>query len=186
MHHFLFTDLLLGADLLAHFNLVVDVARHRFFKTDSFTSVPLCISNIEENINLLLPDDNYSDILKDFDNVFKSELHLSPGITAKHVVQYCIKITGPPVHSRYGRLRPELSQIAKEAFANMEMGVCSKSASLWVSLLHMTPKKNRTWKPCGDYRRLNITTEMNHHVIPNISDLHPVSTLLASSLSLIS
>ena len=33
---------LLGADFLSHFNLVVDVARHRLLNTDSFTSVPLC------------------------------------------------------------------------------------------------------------------------------------------------
>ena len=163
---------LLGADFLSHFNLVVDVARHRLLDTDSFTSVPLCISNIEENINLLSPDDNYSDIIKDFDNVFKPELRLSPGTAAKHGVQHYIKTTGPPVHSRYCRLRPELSQIAKEAFAEMEkMGVCSKSASPWASPLHMTPKKDGTWRPCGDYRRLNIITEPDHYAMPNISDL---------------
>ena len=151
---------------------MVDVARHRLLDTDSFTSVPLCISNIEENINLLSPDDNYSDIIKDFDNVFKPELRLSPGTAAKHGVQHYIKTTGPPVHSRYRRLRPELSQIAKEAFAEMEkMGVCSKSASPWASPLHMTPKKDGTWRPCGDYRRINIITEPDHYAMPNISDL---------------
>ena len=163
---------LLGADFLSHFNLVVDVARHRLLHTDSFTSVPLCISNIEENINPLSPDDNYSDIIKDFDNVLKPELRLSPGTAAKHGVQHNIKTTGPPVHSRYRRLRPELSQIAKEAFAEMEkMGVCSKPASPLASPLHMTPKKDGTWRPCGDYRLLNIITEPDHYVMPNISDL---------------
>ena len=140
--------------------------------THSFTSVPLCISNIEENINLLSPDDNYSDIIKDFDNVFKPELRLAPGAAAKHGIQHYIKTTGPPVHSQYRRLRPELSQIAKEAFAEMEkMGVCSKAASPLASPLHMTPKKDGTWRPCGDYRRLNIITEPDHYAMPNISDL---------------
>ena len=35
----------------------------------------------------------------------------------------------------------------------------------------MTPKKDRTWRPCRDYRRLNIIPEPDHYAIPNISDL---------------
>ena len=52
-----------------------------------------------------------------------------------------------------------------------KMGVCSKAASPWASLLRMTPKKDSTWRPCGDYRRLNLTTEPDHYAMPNISDL---------------
>ena len=98
-------------------------ARHRLLNIDSFTSTPLCISNIEENINLLSPDGNYAD-------VFKPELRLSPESSAKHGVQHYIKTTGPPVLSKYRRLRPELLQVAKDAFMEMEkMGVCSQAAT---------------------------------------------------------
>ena len=163
---------LLGADFLSHYSLVVDVARHRLLNTDTYTSVPLCISNVEENINLLSTDDTYSDIINDFDDVFKPELRLSQGTAAKHGVEHYIKTNGPPVHSRYRRLRPELHQIDKDAFTEMEkMGVCSKAASPWASPLHMTPKKDGTWRPCGDYRRLNLITEPDHYAMPNISDL---------------
>ena len=111
-------------------------------------------------------------LINDFDDVFKPELRLSPGAAAKHGVQHFIETTGPPVHSRYRRLRPELHHIAKEAFTEMEkMGVCSKAATPWASPLHMTPKKDGTWRPCGDYRRLNLITEPDHYAMPNISDL---------------
>ena len=169
---------LLGADFLSHYSLVVDVARHRLLNTDTYTSVPLCISNVEENINLLSSDDTYSDIINDFEDVFKPELRLSTGAAAKHGVKHYIKTNGPPVHSRYRRLRPELHQIAKDAFTEMEkMGVCSKAASPWASPLHMTPKKDGTWRPCGDYKRLNLITEPDHYAMPNISDLtYSIST----------
>ena len=109
---------------------------------------------------------------EDFDDVFKLELRLSPESSAKHGVQHYIKITGPPVFSKYRRLRPELLQVAKDAFMEMEkMGVCSKAASPWASPLHMTPKKDGTWRPCRDYRRLNLITEPDHYAMPNISDL---------------
>ena len=84
---------LLGADFLSHYSLV---ARHRLLNTDRFTSVPLCISKIEENINLLSTVDAYNDIINIFDDVFKPELRLSLGAAAKHGVQHFIKTTGPP------------------------------------------------------------------------------------------
>ena len=51
------------------------------------------------------------------------------------------------------------------------MGVCSKAASPWALPLHMKSKKDGTWRPCGDYRRLNLITEPDHYAMPNISDL---------------
>ena len=127
---------------------MVDVARNRLLNIDSFTSTPLCISNIEENINLLSalsPDGNYADVLENFDDVFKPELRLSPESSAKHGVQHYIKTTGPPVFSKYRRLRTELLQVAKDAYMDMEnMGVCSKAVSPWASALHMTPKNDGT------------------------------------------
>ena len=48
------------------------------------------------------------------------------------------------------------------------MRVCSKAASPWASRLHMTPKKDGTWRPCGDYRRLNLITESDHYAMPNL------------------
>ena len=52
-----------------------------------------------------------------------------------------------------------------------KIGVCSKAASPWASPLHMTPKKDGTWRPCGAYRRLNLMTEPDNYAMPNISDL---------------
>ena len=42
----------------------------------------------------------------------------------------------------------------------------------------MTPKKDNTWRPCGDYRRLNLITEPDHYAMPNISD--PTSSISTS------
>ena len=97
---------LLGADFLSHYSLMVDVARLRLLNIDSFIATPLCISNVEENINLLLPDGNYAYVLENSDNVFKPELSPSPESSAKHGILHYIKTTRPPVFSKYRRLRP--------------------------------------------------------------------------------
>ncbi|ROT61646.1 hypothetical protein C7M84_020551 [Penaeus vannamei] len=60
----------------------------------------------------------------------------------------------------------------KRTFTEMEsMGVCSKAASPWASPLHMIRKPNNSWRPCGDYRRLNLIMELDHYPMPNINDL---------------
>nr|BDT63073.1 MAG: reverse transcriptase [Trachysalambria curvirostris nimavirus] len=43
------------------------------------------------------------------------------------------------------------------------MGVCSKASSPWASPLHMVRKSAESWRPCGDYRRLNLITEPDHY-----------------------
>ena len=35
----------------------------------------------------------------------------------------------------------------------------------------MTKKNDGTWRPCGDYRRLNLITEPDHYPMPNNADL---------------
>ena len=50
-------------------------------------------------------------------------------------------------------------------------GICQKASSPWASPLHMVPKADGSWRPCGDYRRLNNATKPDHYPLPNIADI---------------
>ena len=49
------------------------------------------------------------------------------------------------------------------------MGIIASSESEWSSPLHLVPKSNGEYRPCGDYRALNSITKTDRYHIPNIN-----------------
>jgi transposase InsO family protein len=100
------------------------------------------------------------------------------GVTASslpepiHGVQHRIATAGSPVVSKFRRLDPErLAAARKEFDAMLEAGIVRRSDSGWSSPLHMVRKKDGGWRPCGDFRRLNLITAADKYPLPNMQDL---------------
>ena len=53
-----------------------------------------------------------------------------------------------------------------------KMGVTRRSKSPWSSALHVVPKSDGSWRPCGDYRQLNGMTEDDRYPLPHIQEFN--------------
>lgn len=63
------------------------------------------------------------------------------------------------------------TRLQKTSFNMLQQGIIRPLKSAWSSLLHMVQKSDAiSWRPCGDFRRLNAKTVLNRYSIPHIHD----------------
>ncbi|XP_018791166.1 PREDICTED: uncharacterized protein LOC108970306 [Bactrocera latifrons] len=115
---------IIGADLLSHYDILVDLKNQRL------------ITSVESIIRILA-----TACLLEYPKITRPD---GESKQTSHTTQQHIKTTpGVPVSSCARRLAPERLKIAKAEFQKMiKLGIARPSDSSWSSPLHLAPKKS--------------------------------------------
>ena len=161
---------LLGFDFLENFGLIIDCKARQI--TDSTTqrkaNVALSVSSFRVIVNNVSLPSGINALLSKYPCITSPQDNKDAVYCG--VYHRIETSSNPPVFAKTRQLSEEKLKAAQDGFRALQnSGIITSSDSEWSSPLHLVPKSNGEYRPCGDYRALNSITKVDRYPIPNIN-----------------
>jgi len=161
---------ILGSDFFAKYRLLVDSATNSVLDASTLLpigdTVPDRRSKLVASLSVVSPP--VRSLLSAFPNIVGDGTSTPQPL---HGVEHSVETKGRPIWAKARRLDPDKLRVAEAEFRALEkMCIVRRSNSSWSSPLHMVPKQDGSFRPCGDYRRLNTVTEDDKYPLPSLLD----------------
>ena len=176
LHNFCLAEVskpILGSDFFIKHKLIIDLAQRSVSRRSPPVFLRARRAQVSKSLcGLRLSQDTSSTVWDSLVSGFPDLLNAEAAFDSSpphHGVLHVVPTTGPPVFARPRRLFGEKLQVAQAEFQKMlDLGIIRPSNSPWSSPLHVVSKANGGWRPCGDYRALNLVTRDDRYPLPHI------------------
>ena len=187
-------DVILGMDWMTAYRVVINRERRRVtaykqdgnrmvFQGDNHDILPRTVyeSKCQRQLadwlaSLTLEDEGRSDlnlprVVWEYVDVFPDEL---PGLPPHRDVDFGIELhpgISPISMTPHRMASVELQELRVQRQELLDKGFIRPSTSSWEAPVLFSKKKDKTLRPCIDYRQLNRVTIKNRYPLPRIDDL---------------